>query len=92
MLSIEFIDGDTALVIFWVALIVSVIMWAFLANEFYSAACAKGFDSRKYFWMTFFLGILGALVVIALPDHGKKPQNRNYATHTRNNSNDLPEL
>lgn len=91
MLSIEFIDGDTASVIFWVALIVSVIMWAFLANEFYFAACAKGFDSRKYFWMTFFLGILGALVVIALPDHGKRPQTCNNI-QIRNNNNDLPEL
>ena len=92
MLSIEFIDGDTALIIFWVTLIISVIVWAILANEFYFAACAKGFDSRKYFWMTFFLGILGALVVIALPDHRKKSQNRSYASHIRNDSNDLPEL
>lgn len=28
----------------------------------------KGHDERKYFWWTFFVPLLGALMVIALPD------------------------
>lgn len=41
-----------------------------IADEFYQAAQAKGFSSKKYFWITFLLGFIGYLLVIALPDRG----------------------
>ena len=41
-----------------------------LAREFYKAAFMKGWADRKYFWLAFFFGIAGYLLVAALPDRG----------------------
>lgn len=46
----------------------------FLAKWFFEAAEAKGWHSRKYFWICFWLGLVGYLLVIALPDRGNTPQ------------------
>lgn len=48
-----------AALLFWVDFLIS--------REFYRAAQAKGFNERKYFWLPFWLGIVGYLLVIALP-------------------------
>lgn len=42
----------------------------YLAEQVYEAAQAKGFPDKKYFWITFWLGLAGYLLVIALPDRG----------------------
>lgn len=44
----------------------------YLANCFYDIACEKGFYDRRYFWISFLLGIVGYLMVIALPDRKKE--------------------
>ena len=41
------------------------------ASTFSSIACMKGHDDRKYFWWTFFIPLLGALMVLALPDRSQ---------------------
>lgn len=41
------------------------------ANEFRSVARDKGYDSIKYFWYVFIFGIIGMLLVIALPNKNK---------------------
>ena len=41
-----------------------------LAKEFSRAAAMKGWHDRKYFWIAFFLGIPGYLLVASLPDRG----------------------
>ena len=38
-----------------------------IAKEFEAAAIAKGYTEKKYFWYSFLLGIIGYLLVIALP-------------------------
>lgn len=38
-----------------------------IAKEFYYVACRKGYEQKKYLWLPFFLGIIGYLLVIALP-------------------------
>lgn len=53
-------------------LIFVVIIRFFAANEFYNIAMIKGFLDRKYFWYAFFLGIIGYLMVIALPDKNQQ--------------------
>lgn len=48
----------------------------FIAEWFSEAAEDKGygnFADRKYFWICFWLGFIGYLLVIALPDRGKRP-------------------
>ena len=43
-----------------------VINWL-ISEEFYTVACNKGFEERKYFLYCFLFGIVGYLLVIALP-------------------------
>lgn len=40
----------------------------FIATEFYNVANEKGYDSKKYLWIPFLFGIVGYLLVIALPN------------------------
>lgn len=54
-----------------------------IAKEFYKAAQAKGYSEKKYLWLCFLLGVIGYLLVIALPDRGNTPKAV---------SDDLPEL
>lgn len=64
-----------AILLIWIDYLVS--------NEFYLAAQAKGYARKKYFWICFLLGVIGYLLVIALPD-------RSEANHLTND--ELPEL
>ena len=48
--------------------LVSLVIGIFIALEFASIAREKGYDDAKYFWYTFFFGVIGMLMVIALPD------------------------
>ncbi len=59
------------LLLFYVMLfiLILIIHW-FIAKEFYIIAIMKGFDERKYFWLPFLLGLIGYLMIIALPDRG----------------------
>ena len=43
----------------------------YIANEFFTAAKAKGYHDRKYRWICFWLSVIGYLLVIALPDRGE---------------------
>ena len=44
----------------------------FIAESFYNAAKLKGFSEKRYFWLPFWLGIMGYLLVAALPDKSKE--------------------
>lgn len=54
-----------------------------IAKEFYFAAQAKGYYEKKYLWICFFLGVVGYLLIIALPDR---------ASGEKEASDDLPAL
>ena len=56
-----------------------------VAREFYLTAAAKGWNSKKYFFYTFFLLFVGYLLVLALPDRGS-------GAAGSFDSRDLPEL
>jgi hypothetical protein len=43
----------------------------YIAACFAEAADAKGYHESKYFWLCFWLGFIGYLLVIALPDRGR---------------------
>lgn len=45
----------------------------FIAEWFAEATYAKGYHESKYFWICFWLGFIGYLLVIALPDRGNRP-------------------
>lgn len=44
------------------------ILCYFIAKEFENIAKMKGYNSKKYFWWTFWLTPYGIAMVIALPD------------------------
>ena len=43
----------------------------FVAKEFEKIAEMKGHAGKRYFWWTFFLGLVGMLMVASLPDRRK---------------------
>lgn len=53
-----------------IVLILAIVVSYIVAEAFYEAASDKGYNSRKYFWMCFLLGLVGYLLVAALPDRG----------------------
>ena len=56
-----------------------------VAWEFQKIAMLKGWTSKKFFFYSFFLSLIGYLMVIALPDRGGLAEG-SYE------SSDLPEL
>lgn len=70
-------------VLLLVAVVALWLSW-YLANQFYEVAKEKGFTDRKYLWICFWLGAIGYLLVIALPDRG------NHTTPVI--SDELPDL
>ena len=44
------------------------IIAVFISREFERIAIMKGHPGRRYFWCTLLLGVVGMLMVIALPD------------------------
>ena len=56
------------------SVIVALILDYFVSKEFYRIAALKGYPNRKYLWWTFFTGIFGCLMVVALPD--RRGENR----------------
>ena len=54
---------------------IALVISYFVADEFKSTAELKGYNGTKYFWFTFLFGIVGMLMVIALPDKRKTNQN-----------------
>ena len=51
------------------ALVVSI----FVSLEFGKIAAMKGYNTAKYFWWTFFMGPVGMLMVVALPQRAAAP-------------------
>lgn len=71
----------------FLAVIVGLVVWLFVASEFSSIARDKGYDSSKYFWCTLLLGAIGMLMVIALPNKNSNIRVVHSSTHTTNDVN-----
>ena len=54
--------------VFWIVISI------YLAEQFYEVVQEKGYDDRKYFWICFWFGIPGYLLVIALPSRSNTLQ------------------
>ena len=71
-------DEELAAIVFFLVLLfilISMLIKYFIAREFYKISCIKGFDNKKYLWITFFMTFVGGLMVAALPNNncsGKK--------------------
>ena len=55
-------------ILIFAAVIIGIIVDYYVACEFQHIAMEKGFSDRKYFWYTFLLGMIGILMIVALPD------------------------
>lgn len=53
--------------------IAAIVLWVFVALEFRNIAAMKGHNEAKYFWWTFFIGPVGMLMVVALPQRIEVP-------------------
>ena len=66
-------------------LVVILILSYMIAEWFYEVAEEKGYHDTKYLWICFWLGIIGYLLVVALPDRGNMQK-------AEIDSDELPEL
>lgn len=66
-------------VIFLIIIATALFFWIdyLIAREFQRVAVKKGHSEKRYFWISFWLGVVGYSLVIALPDRGipAKPSN-----------------
>lgn len=62
-------------ILYFLAFAFAIALDYFISKWFYEIAEEKGFDDRKYFWICFLLGVVGYLLVAAMPDRGNNPQN-----------------
>lgn len=76
-------DDSTLIFLGLVLLILSIWIDYLVAKEFCVAAKLKGYSEKKYFWICFLLGLVGYLLIIALPDRGDNQRIAN---------DELPEL
>lgn len=51
-----------------IALLASILLQIYISNQFKQAAKDKGYEGRQYFWLVFFLPLIGMILVAALPD------------------------
>ena len=57
------------------SVIVGLIFSYIFAYEFFEIVTLKGYKDRKYFWFCFLFGIIGYLMVIALPSKNNTTAN-----------------
>lgn len=69
-------------IVYLLLLIACLVLAYFIAGWFFEVAVAKGYNDKKYFWICFWLGWIGYLLIIALPDRG----------NIQTTITDLPEL
>ena len=68
-----------------IMLVVALIIGSVVASKFEAIAIQKGYDSSIHSWaMCFWLGIVGCLYVIALPDKSAKNLQNSTNTHGSN--------
>lgn len=56
------------IIVYLVGLVVALCVQHYVARQFYRIAREKGWDERKFYWLSFLLGATGWLLVVALPD------------------------
>lgn len=78
-----------------IALLIWLVISWLVAKQFAEVAEMKKHDDGKYFWICFFLGVVGYLLVIALPDRGRQEVRMEQPAPTRQQpvvENVLPRL
>ena len=56
------------LFVYIIVLIIAIVINIAISSKFSDIAYEKGYDGQPYFWLCFFLGVVGYTMVAALPD------------------------
>lgn len=75
-----------ALISYIVAIAVVILINVLISLMFKHVAVMKGHREIRYFWMPFFFGIVGYILVAALPDRGVQPH---AVVHNIQNTTDV---
>ncbi len=62
------------IIIYLIVLAVVLFINHIIASMFYDIAERKGHHEKKYYWLSFWLGAVGYIMVAALPDLFARPQ------------------
>lgn len=65
-------DTEWLILIIGFVFIICFVIRFFVSQCFYKVACEKGFEQQRYFLLPLLLGIIGYLLVAALPDRKKQ--------------------
>ena len=67
------------IIFFYIAILaLAIYLQYILASFFANVAEEKGYHEKRYFWTPFWLGIVGYLLVIALPDKYARTKKSRY--------------
>lgn len=55
-----------------VSILITLAVRLIIAGEMELIARDKGYEQKRWFWYCFFFGIVGVLMVCALPDRGSR--------------------
>ena len=79
-------------VIFFGIIVLCLLIWLdyYVAKQFEAVANAKGHYGKRYFHLCFWMGMMGYLLVIALPDRGNAVDPQANASAAIND--ELPDL
>lgn len=69
-------------------LILYIWLMYYIANQFEQVANDKGYTDKKYFWICFWLGMIGYIMVAAMPYRAEKVIAKNKKAVTY----ELPEI
>ena len=67
-------------ILYLVGIVIALIIDYVIAKNFADIAEMKGYEGDTYFWFTFLLGLIGMLMVIALPINDKGSNHKSTST------------
>ena len=74
-----------------IAVVVVLCLNGFLASEMSDTAQMKGYEKSRYFHICFWLGILGYLCIIALPDRKGREQKERLLAQSQDDKTSTPQ-
>ncbi|MBQ8696999.1 MAG: hypothetical protein IJ519_04690 [Clostridia bacterium] len=78
-------------IIYLAILVAAIYLNYFIANQFYTIACDKGYTERKYLWISFWLGLVGYLLVVAMPVRKSQSTSKHKSKTTKSETSQIAE-
>lgn len=71
-LSLSGTNNNIRYILLAVSILITLAVRLIIAGEMELIARDKGYEQKRWFWYCFFFGIVGVLMVCALPDRGSR--------------------